>query len=151
MEEGKAYIESGILELYVLGQLSAPQQEEVQAMAAQYPEIKQEIDAIELVMEQYAMQHAVRPAEGLEDKILKSITENTSPRIGSLRTDTSRTRCGLSTSRSRAVRKSGYFKASSRRCLLNNCKERTMTTTITAQTANPFHTDSFAMDALLPL
>jgi len=74
VEEGKTYIESGILELYVLGQLSAPEQSEVEAMAVKYPEVRQEIDAIELAMEQYALQYAVHPAEGLEDKILESIT-----------------------------------------------------------------------------
>lgn len=75
MEEGKAYIESGILELYVLGQLNAQEQAEVEAMAAQYPEVKQEIDAIEVAMEQYAMQHAVSPAEGLENRILGGLSQ----------------------------------------------------------------------------
>lgn len=75
MEEGKAYIESGILELYVLGQLTAQEQAEVEAMAAQYPEVKQEIGAIELAMEQYAVAQAVQPAEGLGQKILDRISE----------------------------------------------------------------------------
>ncbi|HMI04987.1 MAG TPA: anti-sigma factor [Pedobacter sp.] len=74
MEEGKAYIESGILELYVLGQLTAQEQAEVEAMAVQYPEVKQEIDAIERAMEQYAVAQAVQPAEGLDQKILTRIT-----------------------------------------------------------------------------
>jgi anti-sigma-K factor RskA len=75
VEERKAYIESGILELYVLGQLTAQEQAEVEAMAAQYPEVKQEIDAIELAMEQYAVAQAVQPAEGLDQKILARITQ----------------------------------------------------------------------------
>jgi len=74
VEEGKAYIESGILELYVLGQLTAQEQAEVEAMAVQYPEVKQEIDAIERAMEQYAVAQAVQPAEGLDQKILTRIT-----------------------------------------------------------------------------
>lgn len=73
MEERKAYIESGILELYVLGQLTAQEQTEVEAMATQYPEVKQEIDAIERAMEQYAVAQAVQPAEGLDQKILTRI------------------------------------------------------------------------------
>jgi len=73
VEEGKAYIESGILELYVLGQLNAQEQAEVEAMALQYPEIKQEMAAIEIAMEQYALQYSVSPAEGLEEKILGQI------------------------------------------------------------------------------
>ena len=73
MEEGKAYIESGILELYVLGQLNDSEQNEVLAMALKYPEVKQEIEAIEIAMEQYAVQHAIQPAEGLEQKIFQQI------------------------------------------------------------------------------
>lgn len=73
MEEGKAYIESGILELYVLGELNEQEQHEVEAMAARYPEVKQEISAIELAMEEYAIQHAVQPSKGLEHKILEKI------------------------------------------------------------------------------
>lgn len=73
MEEGKAYIESGILELYVLGELNEQEQYEVEAMAAQYPEVKQEISAIELAMEEYAIKHSVQPSAGLEHKILEKI------------------------------------------------------------------------------
>lgn len=73
MEEVKAYIESGILELYVLGQLSAQEQTEVEAMASKHPEVKQEIEAIEIAMEQYALQNAIKPSAGLGDKIFEKI------------------------------------------------------------------------------
>lgn len=73
MEEGKAYIESGILELYVLGQLTAHEQQEVEAMAAKYPEVKKEIEAIEMAMEKYALDHAVEPTAGLKDRILDQL------------------------------------------------------------------------------
>lgn len=78
MEGVKAYIESGILELYVLGQLNVQEQAEVETMATKYPEVKQEIEAIEIAMEQYALQHAVKPAadlESLESKILAQINQ----------------------------------------------------------------------------
>lgn len=74
MEESKAYIETGILELYVLGQLNATEQREVEAMAAKYPEIKQEITAIEIAMEQYAVNHAILPTLGLEQQIFEKIS-----------------------------------------------------------------------------
>lgn len=45
--ETKEYIESGILELYVFGALSASETEEVAKMEQQYPEIKTEIISIE--------------------------------------------------------------------------------------------------------
>lgn len=73
MEESKAYIETGILELYVLGQLNAVQQHEVEGMAAQYSDIKEEIEAIEVAMEKYAFHHAVQPTIGLADQIFERI------------------------------------------------------------------------------
>jgi anti-sigma-K factor RskA len=75
LEELKAYIESGILELYVLGQLNAQEQAEVAVMAAKYPEIKQEIAAIEIAMEQYAQQHAIKPAGAIESKIMAQLSQ----------------------------------------------------------------------------
>ena len=73
MEEAKAYIETGILELYVLGHLNAQEQREVEEMAAKYPAIKEEITAIEIAMEQYAIKHAIEPSEGLDKQIFQKI------------------------------------------------------------------------------
>ncbi|RAJ30474.1 anti-sigma factor [Pedobacter cryoconitis] len=73
MEEAKAYIETGILELYVLGHLNAQEQNEVEGMAAKYPAIKDEITAIEIAMEQYAMKHAIEPSKGLDKQIFEKI------------------------------------------------------------------------------
>lgn len=73
MEEVKGYIESGILELYVLGQLSATECSEVEAMAAKHPEVKAEITAIELAMEAYAFENAIKPSANIEAKILAEI------------------------------------------------------------------------------
>lgn len=73
MEETAAYIESGTLELYVLGLLSPAEEEEVERMSAKYPDVRQEITAIELAMEHYAKANAIEPAIGLEDKIFSAI------------------------------------------------------------------------------
>lgn len=73
MEEVRAYIESGILELYVLDQLSELERKEVEEMGAKYPEINQEISAIEIAMEKYAFQNTVEPSEDLSVKILDKI------------------------------------------------------------------------------
>ncbi|MBB5619916.1 anti-sigma-K factor RskA [Pedobacter cryoconitis] len=73
MEEAKAYIETGILELYVLGHLNAQEQREVEGMAAKYPAIKEEITAIEIAMEQYAIKHAIEPTSGLDKQIFEKI------------------------------------------------------------------------------
>ena len=81
MEEVKAYIESGILELYVLGQLSAQECNEVEAMAAKHAEIKAEILAIELAMESYAVENAITPSVDLENKILTQLSSTTTDKI----------------------------------------------------------------------
>ena len=59
MEDVKAYIESGILELYVLGDVSAEEKLQVEDMAAKYPAVKAEIAEIEKSMELYAEANAV--------------------------------------------------------------------------------------------
>ncbi|AMQ00547.1 hypothetical protein AY601_3685 [Pedobacter cryoconitis] len=73
MEDAKAYIETGILELYVLGHLNAQEQREAEEMAAKYPAIKEEITAIEIAMEQYAVKHAIEPTKGLDKQIFEKL------------------------------------------------------------------------------
>lgn len=60
----KNYIESGILELYVMGKLSDTEVREVEQNIAQHPEIKAEVDAIEAAIEDYAMLHQIQPSPG---------------------------------------------------------------------------------------
>lgn len=45
--DSKEFIESGILELYVFGTLTEEENQQVQQMASQHPDVKEEIDAIE--------------------------------------------------------------------------------------------------------
>jgi hypothetical protein len=76
VEDVKAYIESGILELYVLGDISAEEKLQVEDMAAKYPAVKAEITEIEKSMELYAEAHAVEPSEHLRDRVLSSLVVN---------------------------------------------------------------------------
>ena len=76
MEDIKAYIESGILELYVLGDITHDEKLQVEAMAAKHPAIKAELDEIERSMEQYAEHNAVEPNEQLRGRILNSLLTN---------------------------------------------------------------------------
>lgn len=71
------YIASGILEQYVLGSLSSGEEREVLANAAQYPEIRAELNAIESALETYAMSNAIIPPPGLKEDILKKIDDTT--------------------------------------------------------------------------
>ncbi|MEZ4934379.1 MAG: anti-sigma factor [Saprospiraceae bacterium] len=69
------YIASGILEQYVLGNLSPAESSGVEQYALQYPEIKKEIEAIEEAFEKYAQANAVQPSPDLELKILEKIKD----------------------------------------------------------------------------
>jgi anti-sigma-K factor RskA len=69
-------ISSGLLELYALGISSSEESAQVQEWVKQYPELKQEIDDIELSLETYAQANAIEPSPGLKDKILASIASS---------------------------------------------------------------------------
>jgi len=73
VEDVKAYIETGILELYVLGDISPEEKAQVEEMASKHPEVRAEIAAIERGLEAYALDNAVEPAGHLRDKILNSL------------------------------------------------------------------------------
>ncbi len=65
----KKYIASGILENYVLGLASEEERKEVEMYASGYPEIKAELEAIEVAMEQYAQLQGMDTPPGIEAKI----------------------------------------------------------------------------------
>lgn len=76
MEDIKAYIESGILELYVLGDVTPEERAQVEAMAQKHPAIKAELVEIERSLELYAEENAVEPSENLRDRVLNSLVVN---------------------------------------------------------------------------
>jgi anti-sigma-K factor RskA len=76
VEDIKAYIESGILELYVLGDVSHEEKLGVEAMAAKHPAIKAELAEIEKSLELYAKANEVEPADNLRERILNSLVVN---------------------------------------------------------------------------
>jgi anti-sigma-K factor RskA len=76
VEDIKSYIESGILELYVLGDITHDEKLQVETMMAKHPAIKAEVVEIERSMELYAKQNAIEPTEHLRDKILNSLLTN---------------------------------------------------------------------------
>lgn len=57
----KEYIDSGILEMYVLGVASPVEQEEVEQMAAANLVIRQEIEVINDALETYALSQSIEP------------------------------------------------------------------------------------------
>lgn len=76
LEDIKAYIESGILELYVLGDVTPEEKLQVEAMAAKHPSIKAELNEIERSLELYASENAIEPSENLRDRVLNSLVTN---------------------------------------------------------------------------
>jgi len=73
MTTGREYIDSGILEQYVLGLTSAGQSVEVEQRAAADPAIRKEINAIGEAMEAYAMEHAITPDPIIKPFLLATI------------------------------------------------------------------------------
>lgn len=67
------YIESGILELYILGELTPAEAEEVEQMATSYPAVRQELDAIRENLEQYTLAHAVAPRPVMKALFLATV------------------------------------------------------------------------------
>ena len=73
MEDLKAYIESGVLELYVLGSLSEDEKREVELMLEKHPDLKTEVSEIENALKGYADVNAVNPPEVLRSETLEKL------------------------------------------------------------------------------
>ena len=67
------YIESGILESYVLGNTTAEESVEVERLAEQYPAIEQEIALIRGSLEKYALQFAQNPPSALKNRVMDAL------------------------------------------------------------------------------
>nr|WP_295927214.1 anti-sigma factor [uncultured Dyadobacter sp.] len=65
----QAYIESGILEEYVLGTVSPQEKQEVECMSHIYPEIREELLRTESALEEYALKHQTLPPPSLKESI----------------------------------------------------------------------------------
>lgn len=69
----KEYIDSGILENYVMGTASHSEREEVEMMAAANPDIRQEIEAIGDALESYALANAIKPSPVVKPFLMATI------------------------------------------------------------------------------
>lgn len=87
MENVEEYIESGILELYAMGDLSPAEKLEVELMAAKHTAIKTELIEIEKAIESYANQLAIDPNESLRDKVISKLPGNESNLASDLKLD----------------------------------------------------------------
>jgi hypothetical protein len=73
VEDYQAYIESGRLEQYALGDLDPAGQAEVESMAARFPQVRQELDELLAGLGVYAEAHAMTPPAGLRDRVLSRV------------------------------------------------------------------------------
>jgi anti-sigma-K factor RskA len=76
VEDVKTFIESGILELYVLGDVSPAEKQQVEAMVQKYPVVKAELEEMEKALESYAFANAIQPSDSQRSKILNSLVTN---------------------------------------------------------------------------
>ncbi|WP_157717187.1 anti-sigma factor [Formosa sp. Hel1_31_208] len=74
----KTYIlDNGILELYVLSELSQSEQQQVQRVIQQHPELKTIVETIEYSFESLAFENAIDPPTSVKTNLLRDIS--TSP------------------------------------------------------------------------
>ena len=69
----KEYIESGIIESYVLGVTTVGESTEVETLALQYPDIQIEVESVRNTFESYVLQYEKEPPAFLKDKIMAEI------------------------------------------------------------------------------
>jgi anti-sigma-K factor RskA len=79
--EVKDIISSGLLELHVTGLTSAAEREQVEKWVMQYPEVKSELNDIEISLEYYAMAHAIEPGESTKKNILQNLSPMGNPAV----------------------------------------------------------------------
>jgi len=71
----QSFIQSGLLEAYLLGQGSSEERAQVERMAAEHVEVRAELNSIQVSLEGYAASHAVPPPDWIKTSILERIAQ----------------------------------------------------------------------------
>lgn len=69
----KEYITSGILESYVLGEVSPQEKQEVECLSSIYPEVKEALQDLQISVEKVAEDNAIEPPKELKEKVLSHL------------------------------------------------------------------------------
>ncbi len=77
------FLNSGLIEQFVLGITTPEEAAEVEKYAEQYPEIREEIEQLRTAVEDYARQYAIHPPDEVKTNILKEIDELDQPAASS--------------------------------------------------------------------
>jgi anti-sigma-K factor RskA len=80
----KAYIESGVIESYVLGMAEAREAAELELLSRQYPEIRKAIDEFEAALEKQALANAVQAPAHIKQQLTKELTADFADQKGKL-------------------------------------------------------------------
>lgn len=73
------FLNSGVIEKYVLGLADRGEMDRVERMAKDYPEVNDHICKMQNCMEEYAEMHAIRPPRHLKEKVMNSLVEESIP------------------------------------------------------------------------
>lgn len=82
MEDWQELIDSGLLDLYVLGETNAEENLYIEKMSALHPEIQQEINEIGIALEKHALNHAIQPDPIIKPFLLATIDYTTRLKAG---------------------------------------------------------------------
>lgn len=77
--ELNTFIQSGLIEAYVLDQCTAEERTLVEQMRARYPEVRAELEAVQQALEGFAASHAVAPPPDLRGRILDALDQEPDP------------------------------------------------------------------------
>jgi len=69
--------ESGLLELFVMNALTKEERQVVLDALIQYPELKEEVNEIEITLQHFASSLAIQPRASLKDEIFNQLNKNT--------------------------------------------------------------------------
>ena len=72
------YIESGILESYVMGAISDQEQREVECLSSIYPEVRNELDELSAALENYALLYSLEPPAAIKTRLMGQLDFNES-------------------------------------------------------------------------
>lgn len=79
-EKIKIFLESDLLEKYLIGDTNLEEQQQVERYISMYPEVRESYDELQENLEAFAKMHALKTPEGLKERILHKIRSRDSGR-----------------------------------------------------------------------
>lgn len=70
----QAYIESGVIESYIMGMATEAEATELLQLAARFPQVQHALTEAEMALEAFSMQHAVAPPPTVKENIFSALS-----------------------------------------------------------------------------